>query len=228
MSFYSCKKNKDPEAVADFTYRLLEHGGVEVTFKGKGSPIWDFGGAGAQVGSGDIVKFYYKQNGVYTIKLTSSLSATGSTKDKQESILITDVPTKLRIKYFNIESFSTLDYNNQLWDADASGPDIIFGYYSSFVFNPLTSTYSNLQQNQLPLNYNLVSNLDFNFTEPLIQFYAEDDDSPSANTTFVSIQITPSDYTSFCSPCNSEIYPTTFNNSSNTKVKMKVGVEWLP
>ena len=225
VSFYSCKKNKDEEAVADFTYTYISNGGVQVTFTGKGNASWDFGGAGVQVGTGNIISYYYVSNGAHIIKLTSE--NLGSTKDKSEAILISGVPTQVKITSVKLKEFRDTTTTGNPWDSDLSGPDIQFVYYSiSDGFEDITSVFPNLQHSQLPVSVNLTSSKTIGISTSFNIYCFDDDYLYNENIEQASLFVENITSKALCFPaCSQVIYPSSYF-SNNGRIEIKL--EWLP
>ena len=227
--FYSCKKNKDEKALANFTYNYIANGGVEVTFTGNGLEYWDFGGDGVQVGTGQTIRYYYASDGVYVIKNTAKAYTTGTdftTNEKIITLPISGVPTKVKITSVKLTDFRTTNDANAPWDSDLSGPDIKFAYDDFIMgYQDLTGLLPNLQSSQLPVFNTLTVPKIFDIaTTGDIKIVCYDDNYSNIQPIeFLQLIFNNVTSKSNCSD-NCSIYPSKY--SSNSKIEIEI--EWLP
>jgi uncharacterized protein YcfL len=222
LMLVGCKKEKD-DLNEDFTYVLIGNGGIEVTpTSGTGFHTWDFGGIGRAVqGTGESKKFYYKQNGTYTIKHV--IDNTKNSKEKTIQVTISDVPSKVKISYAKLIGFEALDPFGNPWDSDATDPDIIFVYKANNVVQYTSSTTANVSTSQLPLINNPTSPIEVtDLTNSYINIYCTDDNT-SSTFAIGGVEMSLINHIAACSNCGSVIYPVKYSNAS-----FEIGLEWLP
>ncbi len=232
--FIGCKKEKEDKPVADFTYTLVENGGVEIVFTGKGTgQQWDLGGEGEYDYTSNKTKFYYKKNGTYRISLKVQDTHTGKNKDeKTVEVTISGVPTKVRFTYITLKNYPDVNpADNSAWDSDGSAPDVTFGYinaedagYSSGNIN--STPIEDLAKSSLPYQYFIPTALDFVFSlGPLITLKAYETDGTSGYTIMTSTQagIHPEYYLPGTATIEEyPIYPSSITNGD-----FEIGLLWL-
>lgn len=223
-----CKKDKD-NLNEDFTYILVGNGGIEVTpISGTGFHTWDFGGTGREVKvAGESKKFYYKQNGTYTIKHV--VDNTQNSKEKAIQVTVTDVPSKVKITYAKLLEFNLLDPLGNPWDSDDTNPDIVVVYMVNGIEVYTSSIHSNYSTSQLPLINVPSSAIEItNLTNAYFNVHCRDDNTSSIYP-IGGVDMSLINNISACSNCGGESYPTIYYGAGSvTNKNFEIGLEWLP
>jgi PKD repeat protein len=225
--FSNCKKEDPaPEAVANYALSGDNNfAPCRVTFVSAStnaiSYSWNFGDGGTSILQDPT--YVYANGGTYNATLTVK-NLDGIEKVINKTVMIKNVPTKLKINSIVITAMPFINTAAASWDI-GSGPDVFLKFTDANSINYFTSgQFNDVVPSNLPLTFLTgfpltISTLDFEFQILCYDFDNLDADDFIAGYYFKVRTVMPT---------NGDIYqPTVTFSSSNSELKFTFNVEWI-